>query len=250
VNAIRSFIFVIWLYGWMAILGILALPTLLLPRAAILWFIRLYARFVVFGLRLICGIRVEFRGQEHIPGGPVLIAGKHQAMLDVFLPFLVFDDPVLVMKRELLWYPALGWYAMKTRMMAIDRAGGAKTMKRMLSLAKRRVKDEGRQMLIYPEGTRALPGAAPEYKPAGIRAFYKSLGVPLVPFATNSGLCWPAHGMVRRPGLVVYEVLPALPSDMNPKAMLSELETQLEAASDKLLEEGLTVQGRTRASLK
>jgi 1-acyl-sn-glycerol-3-phosphate acyltransferase len=154
------------------------------------------------------------------------------------------------MKRELLWYPALGWYAMKTRMMAIDRAGGAKTMKRMLSLANRRVKDEGRQMLIYPEGTRALPGAAPEYKPAGIRAFYKSLGVPLVPFATNSGLCWPAHGMVRRPGLVVYEVLPALPSDMNPKAMLTELETQLEAASDKLLEEGLAVQGRTRASLK
>lgn len=249
-NAVRSFVFIVWLYGWMAILGILALPTLLLPRAAILWFIRLYARVVVIGLRIICGISVEFRGREHVPGGPVLIAGKHQAMLDVFLPFLVFDDPVLVMKRELLWYPALGWYALKTRMMAIDRDGGAKTMKRMLTLAKRRVKEEGRQMLIYPEGTRALPGAAPEYKPAGIRAFYKSLAVPLVPFATNSGLCWPAHGMVRRPGRVVYEVLPPLRSDLNPKAMLVELETQLEAASDRLLDEGLAAQGRTRADLQ
>ncbi len=248
-NAIRSFIFVIWLYAWMGILGILALPTLLLPRGAILWFIRLYARFVMFGLRWICGIRVEFRGREHVPGGPVLIAGKHQAMLDVFLPFLVFDDPVLVMKRELLWYPVLGWYALKTRMMPIDRAGGAKTMKAMLAAANRRVNDENRQMLIYPEGTRTLPGAPPNYKPAGVRAFYKSLAVPLVPYATNSGLCWPARGLVRRPGLVVYEVLPPLPKDLNPKAMLRELEVNLEAASERLLDEGLAVQGRSRADL-
>lgn len=249
-NTLRSFVFVIWLYGWMAVLSILALPTLLLPHAAVLWFIRQYARTVMLGLRLICGIRVEFRGQEHIPGGPALIAGKHQAMLDVFLPFLVFKDPVLVMKRELLWYPGLGWYALKTRMLAIDRDGGAKTMRKMLSAAKARVNDEGRQMLIYPEGTRSLPGAAPEYKPAGTRAFYKSLGVPLVPFATNSGLCWPAHGMTRRPGRVVYEVLPPLPEDMNPKAMLGELETRLEAASERLLDEGLAAQGRTRSDLK
>lgn len=239
-----------WLYGWMAILSIIALPTLLMPRAAVLWFIRLYARSVVLGLRLICGIRVEFRGRQHVPGGPVLIAGKHQAMLDVFLPFLVFKDPVLVMKRELLWYPGLGWYALKTRMLAIDRDGGVKTMKQMLAAAEKRVNEEGRQMLIYPEGTRALPGAAPDYKPAGTRAFYKTLGVPLVPFATNSGLCWPAHGMIRRPGHVVYEVLPPLPRDMNPKAMLTELETRLETASEKLLEEGLAAQGRARSDLK
>lgn len=249
-NTLRSLIFVIWLYGWMAVLSILALPTLFLPRGAILWFFRTYARLVILGLRLICGIHVEFRGQEHVPGGPVLIAGKHQAMLDVFLPFLVFKDPVLVMKRELLWYPGLGWYALKTRMLAIDRDGGAKTMKAMLNAAKARVIGEGRQMLIYPEGTRALPGAAPEYKPAGIRAFYKTLGVPLVPFATNSGLCWPAHGMMRRPGRVVYEVLPPMPEDMNPKAMLVELQTQLEAASERLLDEGLAAQGRTRSDLK
>lgn len=249
-NTLRSFIFVIWLYGWMAVLSILALPTLFLPRGAILWFFRTYARLVVLGLRLICGIHVEFRGREHVPGGPALIAGKHQAMLDVFLPFLVFKDPVLVMKRELLWYPGLGWYALKTRMLAIDRDGGAKTMKAMLTAAKARVNQESRQMLIYPEGTRVLPGAAPEYKPAGIRAFYKTLGVPLVPFATNSGLCWPAHGMMRRPGRVVYEVLPPMPEDMNPKAMLVELENQLEAASARLLDEGLAAQGRTRSDLK
>lgn len=249
-NAVRSIIFVLWLYGWMAVLGILALPTLLMPRGAVLRFFRLYARLVVFGLRWICNIRVEFRGQEHIPGGPVLIAGKHQAMLDVFLPFLIFDDPVLVMKRELLWYPVLGWYALKTRMLAIDRDGGAKTMKQMLTLAKAHVDGEGRQILIYPEGTRVKPGAAPDYKPAGIRAFYKSLGIPLVPLATNAGLCWPAKGLVRRPGLVVYEVRPAMPADLPPKAMLAALRTELEAACDALIDEGLAVQGRNRADLQ
>nr|WP_070960502.1 1-acyl-sn-glycerol-3-phosphate acyltransferase [Hyphomonas sp. Mor2] len=248
-NTIRSVIFVAWMYGWMAILGILALPTLFLPRPALLWFIRTFARMVVLGLSLICGIRVEFRGREHVPGGPVLIAGKHQAMLDVFIPFLIFRDPVLVMKRELLWYPVLGWYALKTRMLAIDRDGGAKTMKQMLAAADARVNGESRQMLIYPEGTRSVPGVPPSYKPAGIRAFYKSLNLPLVPLATNAGLCWPAKGLTRRPGRVVYEVLPALAHDLNPKAMLGELETILEGACDRLIDEGLAEQGRTRADL-
>lgn len=233
----------------MAITGVLALPTLFLPRAGLLWFIRSFARLMIFGLRWICGIRVEIRGKEHVSGGPVLIAGKHQAMLDVFVPFLIFRDPVLVMKRELLWYPVIGWYSLKLRLLAIDRDGGAKTMRKMLQAAEARVNGESRQMLIYPEGTRSSPGAQPEYKPAGTRAFYKNLKLPLLPLATNAGLCWPAKGLTRRPGIVVYEVLPPLPHDLNPKTMLVELESVLEAACDRLIDEGLAVQGRTRADL-
>lgn len=248
-NTFRSLLFAAWMYIWMGILGILALPTLLMPRSAVLWFIRLFGRVVLFGLRWICGVSVEFRGQEHIPDGPILIAGKHQAMLDVFMPFLIFEDPVLVMKRELLWYPALGWYALKLRLLAIDRNGGAKTMKHMLAAADRRVKQEGRQMVIYPEGTRMKPGAAPYYRPAGVRAFYKSLGMPLVPLATNAGLCWPARGITRRPGKIVYEVLPPMEATLNPKTMLKDLETVLEAGCERLLDEGLAAQGRTRDDL-
>ena len=242
-NTLRSVLYVIWLYGWMAVLSILALPTLLLPRRTTLWFIRLYARLVVLGLRLICGIQVEFRGLEHIPGGPILVAGKHQAMLDVFIPFLIFKDPILVMKRELLWYPGLGWYALKTGMLAIDRDGGAKTMRKMLTAAQAHVSEGGRQILIYPEGTRVEPGAAPDYKPAGLRAFYKSLGVPLVPLATNAGLCWPAQGVTRRSGKVVYEILPTIDAEQNPRAMVRDLESTLESATQRLLEEGLAAQG-------
>lgn len=238
-NTLRSMIYVIWLYGWMFVMGVIFLPSLLLPRAVIIFGIRTYARLVVFGLRWICGITVEFRGREHIPGGPILLAGKHQAMLDVFVPFLLVRDPVIVMKRELLWYPVLGWYALKSRQLWIDRSGGAKTMRRMLKIAREEVRaGAGRQMLIYPEGTRTEPGEPPQYKPAGVRGFYKTLDVPLVPLATNSGLCWPAHGLTRRPGRVVYEALPAIEPGLESKAIMERLERELEAGSNHLLNEG------------
>ncbi|MCZ4296941.1 lysophospholipid acyltransferase family protein [Henriciella marina] len=247
-NAVRSFLFVIWLYGGMAVIGITCLPTLLLPRKFAVAAIRFYAQYVRMGLRLLCGIKVELRGREHIPQGPVLIAGKHQAMLDVFIPFILFSDPAIILKRELLWYPALGWYALKTKMIPIDRAGTSKTLKMMLREAKART-EEGRQVLIYPEGTRQPAGAAPDYKSAGVTALYNQLEVPVVPLATNSGLCWKPRGMVRKPGLVVYEALPPIPAALNRKDMFARLKLELEAASDKLLDEGLAAQGRKRADL-
>ena len=236
-NTLRSILFILWLYLWMALLALICLPTLFMPVRIVLACVRFYIRIMLFGLRWICGVKVEFRGLEHLPEGPVLIAGKHQAMLDVFVPFLVFEQPVVVMKRELLWYPFLGWYALKTKMLPIDRSGGARTMKQMLAVARQRISIEGRQMLIYPEGTRQAPGAPPVYKPAGVRAFYKALNIPMVPFATNSGTCWPARGVTRTPGTVIYEVLPALAPGLPSKEMLSQLEQVLESASNKLLED-------------
>lgn len=236
---IRSSLYVLWLYGWMFVMGVIWLPSLVLPRALIVFGIRTYARLVVFGARWICGIKVELRGQEHIPVGPILLAGKHQAMLDVFIPFLIVKDPLIVMKRELLWYPILGWYAVKSRQLWIDRAGGAKTMRKMLKVAREEVhKGDGRQMLIYPEGTRVEPGAAPHYQPAGVRGFYKALEVPLVPLATNAGLCWPAHGLIRRPGTIVYEALPPIEQGLEGKGMMARLERELEAGTNRLLSEG------------
>lgn len=247
---VGSLLYVVWLYSWGIIIGIIAIPALILPRGVTVWFIRIYARLVLIGLRIFCGVTVEFRGREHIPGGACIVAAKHQAMLDVFMPFLIFKDPIMVMKRELLWYPVLGWTALRTGMMPIDREGGAKTMRSMLKAAGKRLQQgRGRQLVIYPEGTRAAPDAAPEYKPAGIRAFYKALNTPLLPMATNAGLCWPAHGIRRKKGKIVYEVLPPIQPGANPKAMMSELSDVLNSSTQSLLDEGLAAQGRTRADL-
>ncbi len=249
-RAARSIVFVIWLYASMGVVGILGLPSLLISRRATLGVMKFYCRCVLWGLRWICDIHVEVRGSQHLPGGPALIAGKHQAMLDVFIPFLAFPDPMVVMKRELLWYPVLGWYAYRAGMIPIDRAGSSQTVRAMIKAAKTRMEEgPGRQLVIFPEGTRQAPGAPPDYKPAGIRAFYKALGVSVVPSSTNSGLCWPARGVLRRSGRVVYEFLPPLPAGQSPKTLVAELETQIEKASDRLLQEGLDAQGRTRQDL-
>ena len=233
----------------MAILGLIWLPALLLPRAVTRFGIRLWVRLVRWGLRWICGVRTEFRGLEYLPKGPALIAAKHQCMWDVLIPFLILPDPAIILKRELLWYPFLGWYALKASMVPIDRGGAAKTLKKMLAAAKIRVQ-AGRQLVISPEGTRQPPGAPPDYKSAGVSSFYKYLDVPLVPAATNFGLCWPRKGITRRPGLAVYEFLPPIEPGLDRKALMETLQTRIETACDRLLDEGLTNQNRTRLDLK
>ncbi|MBY9066092.1 1-acyl-sn-glycerol-3-phosphate acyltransferase [Hyphomonas sp. WL0036] len=240
-TALRSYLFVAWLYGWMAICGLLYLPTMLLPRVAAQRCIRLYAHIIRLGLKLICNIDTEIRGRENLTNEPVIYAGKHHCMLDIFIPFIVCNDPAIILKKELLFYPFLGWYALKTQMIPIDRAGTSKTLKTMVAAAKKRAA-QGRSLIIFPEGTRTAPGAEPAYQPAGISAFNKALDLPIVPVATNAGLCWPAKGTRRTAGKIVYEILPAIPPGLDRKALMPRLEAELETASNRLLEEGRAVQ--------
>jgi 1-acyl-sn-glycerol-3-phosphate acyltransferase len=239
----RSILFVIWMYGLMAVLGLLALPALLLPKSVTFWAISLYARGLIWGLKVICGIRVEIRGRQNMPRGTVLYAGKHNCMLDVFIPFLVMSAPAIILKQELLWYPFLGWYALKAAMIPIDRAGNTRTLKKMVAAARERAED-GRQIVIFPEGTRTVPGAEPAYHAAGISALAKGIEAPILPVATNAGLCWPGRGVKRSKGTIIYEILPPIPAGLPRKELMSRLQSELETASDALVAEGRTVQGR------
>ena len=239
----RSILFVIWMYGLMAVLGLLALPALLLPKSVTFWAISLYARGLIWGLKVICGIRVEIRGRQNMPRGTVLYAGKHNCMLDVFIPFLVMPAPAIILKQELLWYPFLGWYALKAAMIPIDRAGNTRTLKKMVAAARERA-DDGRQIVIFPEGTRTVPGAEPAYHAAGISALAKGIEAPILPVATNAGLCWPGRGVKRSKGTIIYEILPPIPAGLPRKELMSRLQSELETASDALVAEGRTVQGR------
>lgn len=243
---LRSWLFVIWLYGWMALLGILYLPTLVMPRTLVMRAIGFYATTIRFGLKYICGIETFIRGQEHLPEGPFIYAGKHHCMLDVFIPFLLCRDPAIILKRELLLTPFLGWYALKTDMIPIDRAGTSKTLKAMVTKAKARAA-QGRTIVIFPEGTRLPAGAPPTYQAAGISAFNKALNLPIVPVATNAGLCWLPKGARRTPGRIVYEVLPPIPAGLDRKTLMARLEYELEAGSNRLLEQGRAVQAARQA---
>ena len=232
-TTVRSLVFVAWLYLSMALFAVGLSPALLLPYRPAMWVIRGWSKFVLFGLRWIAGVKVEFRGLEHRPEGATLMAGKHQSMLDVIAPFAVLPDNCFIMKKELMPLPFFGWFAWKTKMIAVDRSAHAKALKDMVKQARAR-NAEGRQILIFPEGTRAEVGAAPDYKP-GIAALYRDLDVPCTPIATNSGVHWPAHGFRRYAGTVVYEFLPAIPAGLKRAEFMARLEEAVETASTALL---------------
>ena len=156
-TTIRSLLFVVWLYLSMALFAVGLSPALLMPYRQAMWVIRGWSRFCLFGLRWIAGVKVEFRGLEHMPVGAGLIAGKHQSMLDVIAPFAVLPDNCFIMKKELTPLPFFGWFALKTKMIAVDRSAHSKALKDMVRQARAR-HAEGRQILIFPEGTRQPVG--------------------------------------------------------------------------------------------
>lgn len=229
---LRSLIFVVWLYGSLAMVGLIFSPTLLFGRAGGMMACRVWARCILWGLRWIVGAKVRFAGLELIPEGPVLVASKHQAMLDTLMPFLLFKDPAIILKRELVNAPVFGWYAVATGHIPIDREAHATALKNLLKDARKR-KADGRQIFIFPEGTRTEPGAAPDYKP-GVAALYKDLAVPCVPIALDTGKIWGAKGLIRRKGEVTIQVLPAIAPGLPRDQFMATLEDRIETATNAL----------------
>ena len=229
----RSLLFALLFYAWSLTLCVLFLPALALPRGIVAWAFKLWARGVIVLLGVCCGIRVEVRGREHVPTGRALVAAKHQCMFDVFAQFVVLPDSCFVMRKELMLIPFFGWYAWKQRMVVIDRDGGSAALRQMVRDGQDRLAEE-RQLLIFPEGHRGEPGVAGDYQP-GVAGLYRDLGLPAHLVATNSGMHWPAHGILRRPGTIVFEYLEPLPAGMKRADFMRQMQERIEAASTALL---------------
>ena len=230
---VRSLLYIALFYIWSVFWVLLISPLMLGPRIWMVRSWRIWAQVVMGLLRLVCGIKVELRGVQYIPRGAALIAPKHQCMLDVFAQFAWLPDSCFVTKQELMWIPFFGWYAQKGRMISIDRSGHAKTLRKLIVDARERFA-AGRQLVIFPEGTRGEPGVPGDYKP-GIAALYRELEVPVHPVATNAGVHWPAHGFKRRPGTIVFEYLEPIPPGLKRAEFMRILEARIETASTALL---------------
>jgi 1-acyl-sn-glycerol-3-phosphate acyltransferase len=248
-ETVRAWLFAVWLYGMIAIVGLTAVPLLFGPRAGVMWLVRLWVALVMWGLKVIVGQTVEFRGMQHKPKGAAIIACKHLGMLDTIVPFQILADPCFVLKRELIRLPVYGWFAGKTGMIPVDRGGGSQAVRDLSAAALDRLHEE-RQIVIFPEGTRKPLGADPQYK-GGVAALYRDLNLPCTPMATNSGAYWPAHGVDWRPGVAVFEFLEPIPNGLARAEFMRRLEVRIENASNALLAEaGIIVPKRVRARKK
>jgi len=232
---IRSGLFNLMFYANTIVLMIAGLPTLLFGRHAVLRLARTWARASLWLLSAICGTRAEFRGVDNIPKGALLIAPKHQSFWETFALTLYFDDFAYVLKRELTYIPFFGWYLLRAEQIAIDRANAQTALRQLTSKAKA-LFAEGRQLFIFPEGTRRPPGAPAAYK-AGAAYVYDKTGVPCLPVALNAGLFWPRRRFLRFPGTILVEFLPPIAPGMKREAFLRELQWRIETATDRLIAE-------------
>ncbi len=233
---LRSLLFNALFYVNMIVRMIVALPTIVLPHRFILGILRGYARSSLWLLRVICGVRVEWRGREKLPAGPYLVACKHQSVWETFALFALLSDPAYVLKRELMWIPLFGWLATKAGMIPVDRSAHASAVARMTAAARREIA-RSRQIVIFPEGTRRPPDAEPRYLP-GAAFLYTETDLPCIPIALNSGLFWPRRTLRRPPGTVLVEVLDPIPPGLKRREFMSRLQNALEEATARLVAEG------------
>ena len=239
---LRSLVFNVLFYLTLAIWIIAALPTFAMPRAALLGMAKAWGRWSVWLMRVICNTRTEYLGIDKIPPGPLIVASKHQSMWETFALLQFLDQPIFILKRELKWIPFFGWYLMKAGMIGIDRKAGIRSLK-MLARTMREQMHRGRQLVIFPEGTRRPVGAPPAYK-SGVAMIYAEGEVPCVPVALNSGLCWPRRTFLRYPGTITVEFLDPLPPGLRRDEFMSRLTAAIEEATGSLVEAGRREQAR------
>ena len=231
----RSLLFNVLFYVTTTLFVVIGSPLLFAPRRWAMAAFAVHGRFELWLLKTIVGTGLEVRGQEKLPEGPCLVASKHQSAWETFALIPLFRDPALLMKRELFWIPFHGWFSKKFEMIPVDREKGPAALRAMLRETKKRVAD-GREIIIFPEGTRRPAGAPPDYK-TGVVLLYEALGIPCVPVALNSGLFWPRRSLLRRPGTIVVEFLDPIPPGLPKAEFLSQLTESIETATNRLLAE-------------
>ena len=231
---VRSIVFNVLFYLNTLVYLVIALPTFFMPYRAILAVAKSWGRTNLVLLR-VAGIDCEIRGREKIPQGPLIVAAKHQSAWETFALISLFDNPLFIVKRELQWIPIFGWLMIKGRMVPIDRSAGSQALSTMTKRARVEL-SAGRQLIIFPEGTRRPAGAEPRFK-FGVAHLYASTGVPCVPIALNSGLFWPRRSIRLRPGTVLVEILDPIQPGLDKDEFFERLQHDLETATARLLVE-------------
>jgi 1-acyl-sn-glycerol-3-phosphate acyltransferase len=235
---LRSLAFHAAFYLTTILFMLFALPLLFASRSWVLWAWKLHARTIIALLRWIARVRMEVRGLERLPAGGYMVASKHQSAWDTIAPMAFLPDPAVILKKELMNIPLYGQFARKLGMIPVRRDRGAVALREMARDARKRA-DAGRQIFIFPEGTRRAPGAEPAYKP-GVVMLYEALDSSCVPLAVNSGLYWPRRAWRLNPGTVIMEFLEPIPPGLSRDEFRRRLVEATECATARLVREGRT----------
>jgi len=214
-------------------MGVICIPFLLLPSKFLKFPTKIWIKLIFIFLENICNIRHKIEGMENIPNETVIITSKHQSAFETLALYYYLKDCFFVHKKELFLIPVFGQYLFKSNMVSIDRTGGTKTMRKMLDAVKLKL-ESGNSIIIFPEGTRKIPGSRPDYK-TGFIGIYNHTKKKILPVALNSGLCWPKHTWILKNGIITIRILPVIKENYDKQTVLKKVQEQIEVASNKLL---------------
>ena len=230
---LRSLIFIGQMYVAMLVYGLLYLPAAFLSRDGAVKACHAYARYVLWSASWMVGLRTEIRGTP--PTEEVVVAAKHQSFMDVLAIYGAIPRGKFIMKSILQYAPIIGQFALRIGCIPVNRGKRGLAIKKMLADVAAGRAQPG-QLIIYPQGTRVAPGETRQYK-IGTGVLYRDMGQAVVPVATNAGLFWPKRGIYRKPGTAVFEFLPRIEPGLTVEAFMTELETSIETACDRLNKE-------------
>lgn len=236
-SALRSIIFnFLYIFGSLFWSIVLLWALFLPPKKCTAIISTIYGGYIALIEKYVLGLRLEVKGIENLPKtGGYIIASKHQSAFETLkLPFTKeFNYPVIVLKKELTKLPLWGLYPKRMGLIAIDRGQGMESMRAMIEGCRGAIAD-GRNVVIFPQGTRVKPGAVKPYK-AGLAKIYKDLQVPVVPMALNSGVFWGRNAFFKKSGKITFEFLPPIPAGEPPLQAMEKMEKMIEEASDRLV---------------
>ena len=244
---IRSALFNIAVYLNFLVQAVVFSPVLLLPERFVWPVARFWVRSTLWLHRIILTTDEEIRGLENIPKGGFIVASKHQSAWETLRLIELFPRPCFILKRELLLVPLFGWYLTRVGMIPVNRGKRSLAVEAMTRRARRAIA-EGRQIIIFPEGTRRQPLAPPEYR-HGVARLYRDLGVACLPVALNSGLFWPRRSFAHRRGTIALTCLEPIPPGLDPDAFMVELKTRIEGGTADLMAQAFARQPELRTML-
>lgn len=231
-RVIRSVLFDMSFYIFSSVIMVLFLPLMLLPQGAIFWAGRIWVKVTMGLLNAIVGLSYRVEGMENLPAGPCIVACKHESAWETLIFHVLLNRPGYALKRELTWIPVLNLYFKRMGMVIINRGAGASALKSLLQGARRLIA-QGRPLVIYPEGTRGIPGKPGDYQ-AGVGVLYRDLNVPVVPVALNSGLFWGRRSLLKHPGQITIQFLPPIQPGLPRVEFMGKLVDCIENACVKL----------------
>lgn len=232
----RNILFAIAFYANNTFWFIFAFLGYVLPQRYFIRFCRGWAISSMWLFEKLIGAKIEIRGLENVPQCGAIVAAKHQSSWETISLLPLLEFPTYIFKKELQYVPFFGWHLIRAGQIPIERSGKPEVLARLTARAKKAL-GEGRQIIIFPEGTRRSVGAEPDYK-IGVAQLYRSFGAPVVPVALNAGLAWPRRQFLKYPYPVILEFLEPIPAGMPPRAFFRLLQERIETATDRLVAEG------------